>query len=62
MMMPEHLELLREFKQDCTELQRELMESELEEIQQTIELAYNQKRAVKLEVWSDGKTIQWVGK
>ncbi|MEB2301595.1 YolD-like family protein [Lysinibacillus xylanilyticus] len=24
--------------------------------------SYNQQRAVKLEVWSDGKTIQWVGK
>ncbi|MGE7692275.1 YolD-like family protein [Lysinibacillus sp. NPDC097214] len=62
MMMPEHLELLREFKQGCMEQQRELTEWELEELQQTINLAYGQRQDVKLDVWSDGKTTQWIGK
>ncbi len=62
MMLPEHLELLREYKQGHAKQQRELADWELEELQQTIDLAYNQHQNVKLDVWSDGKITQWIGK
>lgn len=61
MMMPEHLDGLREYKQDFTVQQRELTEWELEDIQQTIDQAYNQQIDVKLEVWTAGKSTQWTG-
>lgn len=61
MMMPEHLDFLKEYKNDFTVQQRELTEWELEDIQQTIEQAYNQKLEVKLDVWVAGKTTQWTG-
>ncbi|KMY31857.1 hypothetical protein ACZ11_06615 [Lysinibacillus xylanilyticus] len=61
MMLPEHLELLREFKQEHTEQPRELTDWELEELQQTIDQAYNQQINIKLEVWMDSKTTQWNG-
>ncbi|WGT38098.1 YolD-like family protein [Lysinibacillus sp. 1 U-2021] len=61
MMMPEHLDVLREYKQDTTIQRRDLNEWELEEIQQTIDQAYNQQIDVKLEVWTAGKSTQWTG-
>ncbi|MFJ6265918.1 YolD-like family protein [Lysinibacillus xylanilyticus] len=61
MMLPEHLELLREYKQERTEQPRELTDWELEELQQTIDQAYNQQIDIKLEVWMDSKTTQWNG-
>lgn len=61
MMLPEHLELLREYKQERTEQPRELTEWELEELQKTIEQAFNQQLDIKLEVWKDYKITQWTG-
>lgn len=61
MMLPEHLELLKEYKQDEYVEQRELTEWELEELQQTINQAYNQQLDIKLDVWMDGKNTQLVG-
>lgn len=61
MMMPEHLDGLREYKQDFTVQKRELTEWELEDIQQTIDQAYYQQIDVKLEVWKAGKSTQWTG-
>ncbi|MGE7840033.1 YolD-like family protein [Lysinibacillus sp. NPDC093712] len=62
MMLPEHLELLRAYKQtEDIEPPRELTDWELEELQQTINQAYNQQSDVKLEVWMDSKTMQWNG-
>ncbi|MFC9541797.1 YolD-like family protein [Lysinibacillus sp. NPDC056959] len=62
MMLPEHLELLREYKQECTEQPRELTEWKLEELQKTIDQAFNQQLDIKLEVWKDYKITQWTGK
>lgn len=61
MMMPEHLDVLREYKQDTTIQHRDLNEWELEEIQQTIDQAYSQQLDIKLEAWQDNKIIQWTG-
>lgn len=61
MMMPEHLDVLREYKQDTTIQRRDLNEWELEEIQQTIDQAYSQQLDIKLEAWQDNKIIQWIG-
>ena len=62
MMLPEHLELLREYKQqERTEQPRELTEWELEELQKTIDQAFNQQLDIKLDVWKDYKITQWTG-
>ncbi|UPW81545.1 YolD-like family protein [Lysinibacillus sp. Ag94] len=61
MMLPEHLELLREYKQERTEQPRELTEWELEELQKSIDQAFNQQLEIKLEVWKDYKITQWTG-
>ncbi|MFJ8090325.1 YolD-like family protein [Lysinibacillus sp. NPDC095746] len=61
MMLPEHLELLREYKQERTEQPRELTEWELEELQKTIDQAFNQQLDINLEVWKDYKITQWTG-
>ncbi|MGE7694748.1 YolD-like family protein [Lysinibacillus sp. NPDC094177] len=61
MMLPEHLELLREYKQERIEQPRELTEWELEELQNTIDQAFNQQVDIKLEEWKDYKITQWTG-
>ncbi|MFT9819115.1 YolD-like family protein [Lysinibacillus sp. NPDC056185] len=61
MMLPEHLELLREYKQERIEQFRELTEWELEELQKTIDQAFNRQLDIKLEVWKDYKITQWTG-
>lgn len=61
MMMPEHLDGLREYKKGFTEQPRELAEWELEEIQQTIDQAFSQHLDIKLEAWQNNKIIQWTG-
>ncbi|MGE7997624.1 YolD-like family protein [Lysinibacillus sp. NPDC093190] len=61
LMLPEHLELLREYKQERIEQPRELTEWELEELQKTIDQAFNQQLDIKLEVWKDYKITQWAG-
>ncbi|MFJ7919149.1 YolD-like family protein [Lysinibacillus fusiformis] len=61
MMMPEHLDLLRECKEVYTAQPRELTEWELEELQQTIDIAYHQQQDVQLTVWNDGKIMHWTG-
>lgn len=62
MMLPEHLELLREYKNtDYIKPPRELTEWELEDLQQTIDHAMIQQLDVKLNVWMDGKSIYFTG-
>lgn len=61
MMMPEHLDVLREYKQDTTIQRRDLNEWELEEIQKTIDQAHSRQLDIKLEMWQDNKIIQWTG-
>lgn len=62
LMLPEHLEMLREYKQTENVVPpRELTDWELEELQQTINQAINQQLDVKLNVWMDGKNTQWAG-
>lgn len=62
LMLPEHLEMLREYKQtEYVEPPRELTDWEFEELQQTIDQAINQQLDVKLNVWMDGKNTQWTG-
>ena len=61
MMLSEHLKLLREWKKEDYAKKRELSEWELEELQRTIDQAFNQQKYVKLNVWNEGKIIQWVG-
>jgi len=61
MMLPEHLELLREYKEEHMEQPRELTEWELEELQKTIDQALTQQLTIKLEVWKDAKITQWTG-
>lgn len=61
MMMPEHLDLLRECKEVYTAQPRELTEWELEELQQTIDIAYHQQQDVQLNIWNDGKIMHWTG-
>lgn len=62
LMLPEHLEILREYKQtENVEPPGELTDWELEELQQTINQAINQQLDVKLNVYMDGKKTQWAG-
>ena len=62
MMLPEHLELLRAYKQtEYVEPPRELTDWELEELQQTIDQAMNQQLNIQLNVWMGGKYTQWTG-
>lgn len=62
MMLPEHLDLLKEYKRaDHVEPIRVLTEWESEELQQTIEQAINQQLDIKLNVWEGGKYTQWNG-
>lgn len=61
MMLPEHLELLREYKEEYMEQPRELTEWELEELQKTINQAFNQQLTVTVEVWKDHTITQWTG-
>lgn len=62
MMLPEHLMLLKAWKQEMlTELPREHAEWELEELQQTITQAFTQHNYIMLTIWEQGKYVQWGG-
>lgn len=62
MMLPEHLNILNEYKQErYGEHPQELTEWELEDLQQAIDQAYNQQLNITLHVWMDGKTTAWTG-
>lgn len=62
MMLPEHLMLLKAWKQEMlTELPREHAEWELEELQQTITQAFTQHNYIMLTIWEHGNYVQWGG-
>ncbi|MFJ7666730.1 YolD-like family protein [Lysinibacillus sp. NPDC097195] len=62
MMLPEHVQKIKEWKQEVfAEAPRELAEWELEELQQTIEQAINQQLDVTLTIWEGAKYLQWTG-
>ncbi|WP_107950319.1 YolD-like family protein [Lysinibacillus parviboronicapiens] len=62
MMLPEHVQLIREWKQeDFAEASRELTEWELEELQQTIDCAVCQHKIITLTVWEGSRYLQWTG-
>lgn len=63
MMLPEHVEMLREHKQALYETPRpQLDEWDLATIQETIEIAMKRNVEVTVKVWSDGEFIYQVGK
>ncbi|MCL1696836.1 MULTISPECIES: YolD-like family protein [unclassified Lysinibacillus] len=54
MMLPEHLGLIREWKQEqFYDKKRELTEWELEEIEQTIQRAFKMQKRITLTLWSN---------
>ncbi|MGE7949488.1 YolD-like family protein [Lysinibacillus sp. NPDC093688] len=54
MMLPEHLGLIRGWKQEqFYDKKRELTEWELEEIEQTIQRAFNMQKLITLTLWSN---------
>ena len=62
MMLPEHVKLLREWKQEADEeAPRVLAEWELDDLQQTIEQALTSQQMVKLTVWQDTRYVDWTG-
>jgi len=62
MMLPEHLKLLKEWKQESyVELPRELAEWELEELQQSIERAVIKNKNIMLTVRENANYLQWSG-
>lgn len=62
-MLPEHLMLLKAWKQEMlTELPREHAEWELEELQQTITQAFTQHNYIMLTIWEHGNYVQWGGR
>ena len=62
MMLPEHVQKIREWKQESyAEVSRELTEWELEDLQQTIDQAVTQQKIVTLTVWESIKYVQWTG-
>lgn len=62
MMLPEHLKLLKEWKQESyVELPRELAEWEQEELQQSIERALVQNKNIMLTIWEKANYLQWSG-
>lgn len=62
MMLPEHLMLLKEWKQEVfTEPPRERTEWELEELQQTISRAIVQHNYIMLTIWEQAHYVQWGG-
>lgn len=62
MMLPEHVKLLREWKQEAyAEGPHTLTDWELEDLQQTIEQAYTQQIVVTITMWQETKFVQWTG-
>ena len=62
MMLPEHLMLLKEWKQEVfTEPPRERTEWELEELQQTISRAIVQHNYIMLTIQEQAHYVQWGG-
>ncbi|WKT75038.1 YolD-like family protein [Lysinibacillus fusiformis] len=62
MMLPEHLLLLKKWKQEVqTEPPRERAEWELEELQQTITRALTERNYIMLTVWEEANFVQYGG-
>ncbi|WP_232901060.1 YolD-like family protein [Lysinibacillus fusiformis] len=62
MMLPEHLMLLKKWKQEVlTEPPRERAEWELEELQQTITHALSQRNYIMLTIWEEANFVQYGG-
>ncbi|MGA3598921.1 YolD-like family protein [Lysinibacillus agricola] len=54
MMLPEHLGLIKEWKQEqFYDKKRELIEWELEEIEQTIQRAFKMQKPITLTLWNN---------
>ncbi|MBG9732295.1 hypothetical protein ABD87_23000 [Lysinibacillus sphaericus] len=62
MMLPEHITMIKEWKNEqFTEMPRELVEWELEELQQTIQRATVMKKLVTLTLWNNNKIQNMTG-
>lgn len=62
MMLPEHLELIRLWKQEqFYDERRELTEWELEVIEQTIQYAFKMQKYITLTLWNDHKFFEETG-
>ena len=62
LMLPEHLVQLKEWKKEqYYDKKRDLTEWELEEMEQTIQRAFNFRKLVKLTLWDSNKLHEQVG-
>ena len=62
LMLPEHVEKIKEWKQEVlAESPRELTSWELEDLQQTIDQAINEQLIIILKVWGVSKYVEWIG-
>lgn len=62
LMLPEHVEKIKKWKQEVfAESPRELTEWELEDIQQTIDQAINERLIIILSGWEVSKYVEWIG-
>jgi len=62
MMLPEHLQRIREWKQESNKEQKyELSIWEIEELQETINRAFSQNRTIILTIWRNDKYIKLTG-
>ena len=67
MMLPEHVKMIREYKEEIKKVPRpDLNEFDYEAIQEQIELAMKRNVEIKIKRWKDGEflynrgTIQWI--
>lgn len=62
LMLPEHVEKIKEWKQEVfAESPKELTEWELEDLQQTMNQAINERLIIILSVWEVSKYVEWIG-
>ncbi|WKT74951.1 YolD-like family protein [Lysinibacillus fusiformis] len=62
MMLPEHVQKIKQWKREAyAEAPRTLSEWELEDLQQTINQAFNQHKTVTISTWQEAKYVQWTG-
>lgn len=61
MMLPEHVKLLREWKEEDEKAEKpNLDEWALEELSNQITLAYQHRLPIQLTVWKEKKAAEWV--
>lgn len=62
MMLPEHVQKIKQWKSEAyAEVPRALTEWELEDLQQTIDQAFQQQKIVTIKTWQEAKYVQWTG-